>query len=127
MVSFDGCSLFPSEPISKSSAYLVDLPRNNPVTEDEVYKYVSHTNLCVKHNYFQIEGKFHEQEIAMGNELLPFLPNLFMNPLQTEIKKGTQYCHRIRLRYADDVFAAFGMKSLIFTIPFSLLSYSFRE
>lgn len=109
LVSFDVCALFPSIPIDVTLKHLKNFLLLNNIDLDRINEYIKLTETCMNNNFFQFNGNFYKQHsgTTMGNCLSPFIANLFMSNLESEIKKDLKYFPRVWFRYVDDIFAIF--------------------
>ena len=102
LVSFDVEALFPSFPVEKLMKYLEKWLNDIGLQKEEAEL----TKMCVEQNHFSFTNKFYKQDsgLSMGNPLSPFLANLFVSFLETELIKAFPYIFKIWHRYVDNIF-----------------------
>lgn len=109
MVSFDVKALFPSIPV-KEAITLVENWLGEQHTgqqgRERVKQYVKLTKLCMEENYFTFRGDYYKQlkGAPMGNPLSPFISEMFMAKLESELV-AKKLMPRFWRRYVDDIFA----------------------
>lgn len=105
-VSFDVVSLYPNVPIDETLVFLRKWLERNTLKPEEINEFVKLTKLCMDENWFQFNEKFYRQKFgcSMGSHMSPFLANLFMSHIETEMKNQVNF-PRIWLRYVDDIWA----------------------
>lgn len=106
LISFDVESLYPSIPIPETMDLLkIWLNETEPdERKREVYHKIAST--CMNWNCCSFNDIFYkiEEGTSMGNSLSPFLANLFMSNLESNLQKESDF-PKIWLRYVDDIFA----------------------
>lgn len=120
MVSFDVKALFPSIPVKEAinltEGWLIQ-QHTEPQWRAKVKQFLRLTKLCMEENYFTFRGEFYKQlkGAPMGNRLSPFISEIFMAKLESDlISKGL--LPRFWARYVDDVFAIVKTKDLDSTL-----------
>lgn len=106
LISFDVTSLFPSVPMEYTLDLLEIWLEQEGVSKEKIHSYRCLTEHCIKENYLLFDGLYYKQldGLAMGNALSPFLANLFMAHLETDLTQH-QIFPRVWWRYVDDVFS----------------------
>lgn len=107
MVSFDVTALFPSVPIPFAISFFVEHLKNEKVPDTHIQAYEEIMRLCMDQNFFQFRGKFYQQTsgTCMGSKLAPYISNIFMSRLETDLKTSFRKFPRVWWRYVDDIFA----------------------
>lgn len=109
-ISFDVTNLFPSIPIVDTIKLVNKLLIKNNVNFIKKQEILDILTECLKQNYFEFNGQFYTSNVGliMGNPLSPLLAEIFMDFIESEIKKHPLfkkflYWHR----YVDDIFTCF--------------------
>lgn len=109
MVSFDVKALFPSIPINEAVNRLeswLKQQHEGPQWSAKIKQYIRLTKLCMEENYFTFREGYYKQlkGAPMGNSLSPFISEIFMAGLESDLTtRGLM--PRFWRRYVDDVFA----------------------
>ena len=110
LVSFDVVSLFTKVPVPKALEHLQALLRSNSQLTERigipVNDIIELVKLCMNSTFFNFKEKTYQQKegAPMGSPLSPFIADLFMEKLESEILLSTSKRPRIWKRYVDDTF-----------------------
>ena len=116
MVSFDVKALFPSIPVKNALGTLRDWlgsQQDGKPWRQKTFHYMKFATLCMQQSYFQFRDCIYEQKqgAPMGNSLSPFLSDIYMADLETELQTKNLLPERW-WRYVDDVFCIIKRDSL---------------
>lgn len=89
LVSFDVTSLFPNVPIEETMDFLHVWLKSNKLSGVLVESLMKLTKHCVNNCFFLFNGEIFKQieGLSMGSPLSPFLANLFLSYMETELAK----------------------------------------
>lgn len=109
MVSFDVKALFPSIPVKEAIGLVENWllkQKTGPEWRTKVRQYLKLVRLCMEENYFTFRGECYKQleGAPMGNPLSPFISEIFMANLESDLA-SRNLIPRVWKRYVDDVFA----------------------
>ncbi|KAJ8943202.1 hypothetical protein NQ318_000683, partial [Aromia moschata] len=109
-----GCIQLKRVPIPQTLDYLRELFELNGLDDNIIKEHIRLTSICMNQNCFQYNGEYFQQHegTAMGNSSSPFIANLFISKLETEVKDKFEYFPRVWFRYVDDIFAVFDTKAI---------------